>query len=96
MAGSIRSLRRPRSRESVRLAYARKPGVADHVGDQDRRQFPGLVHCGPPAEAKIAEDQRPLRAKNEAPLDPRPYKGALFSPVAKAYPSGTPTFRIIS
>ena len=50
MAGSMRSLRSAaQPRERALLVRAREPAVADDVGDQDRRDFPGLAHGAPPA-----------------------------------------------
>ena len=34
----------PKTRKSPILVCAGEPAVADHVGDQDRRDFPGLAH----------------------------------------------------
>ena len=88
----------PEPRQRAILVRAREPAVADNISDQDRRDLPGLGHCVPRAGAKIAGIRRPLCAENEGSADPQPYRGETraFSPVAKAYPSGTPTFRIIS
>ena len=38
---------RPEPRQGAILVRARQPAVADHVGDQNRRDFPGLHHSGP-------------------------------------------------
>ena len=38
----------PEAREGAILVGAREPAVADHVGDQDRRDLSGLAH-GPPS-----------------------------------------------
>jgi hypothetical protein len=35
---------RPQPSEDAILVRASKPGVADDVGYQDRREFPGLAH----------------------------------------------------
>ena len=35
---------RPEPRQRAILVRAREPAVADHVGDQNRRDFPGLGH----------------------------------------------------
>ena len=37
----------PQPRERAILVRAREPAVADHVGDQDRGNFPGLAHGAP-------------------------------------------------
>jgi hypothetical protein len=34
----------PKARERAILVRSREPAVADHIGDQDRRNFPGLAH----------------------------------------------------
>jgi hypothetical protein len=47
--GSIRSLRSARL-----LVGASKPGEADHVSSQNRREFPGLSHGNPSPHARIA------------------------------------------
>ena len=48
MAGSIRSLRSPRSRDSVRSSSVPgEPAVADDIRDQNRRDFPGSRHRAP-------------------------------------------------
>ena len=48
MVGSIRSLRKAaKSRKRAILVRAGEPAVADHVRDQDRRDFPGLAHGAP-------------------------------------------------
>ena len=40
----------PQPRQRAILVRAGEPAVADHVGDQDRRDFPGLAHSsGSPA-----------------------------------------------
>ncbi len=39
----------PKARESPVLVGAGEPAVADDIGDQDRREFPGLAHCVSPA-----------------------------------------------
>ena len=36
----------PEARERAVLVRAGEPGIADHIGDQDRRNFPGLAHRG--------------------------------------------------
>jgi hypothetical protein len=36
---------RPEPRQDAILVRAGEPGVSDHVGSQDRRDFPGLAHC---------------------------------------------------
>ena len=38
---------RPQSRQGSILVRAREPAVADHIGDQDRCNFPGLAHGAP-------------------------------------------------
>ena len=40
---------RPQPRQRAILVRAGEPAVADHVGDQDRREFPGFRHDVPPA-----------------------------------------------
>ena len=37
----------PEPRQRTVLVGAGEPAVADHVGDQDRRDFPGLAHGAP-------------------------------------------------
>ena len=39
---------RPQPRQDAILVRAGEPAVADDVGDQDRRDFPGLAHRAPP------------------------------------------------
>ena len=40
----------PQPRQGAILVRAGEPAVADHVGDQDRRDFPGVAHSsGSPA-----------------------------------------------
>ena len=34
----------PKARERAILVRSREPAVPDHIGDQDRRNFPGLAH----------------------------------------------------
>ena len=36
---------RPEPRQNAILVRSREPAVADNIGDQDRREFPGLSHC---------------------------------------------------
>ena len=38
---------RPQPRQRAILVRAGEPAVADHVGDQDRRNFPGFAHGAP-------------------------------------------------
>ena len=38
---------RPEPRQSAILVRARQPAIANHVGDKNRRNFPGLHHSGP-------------------------------------------------
>ena len=38
---------RPEPRQDAILVRSREPAVADHVRDQDRRNFPGLAHGAP-------------------------------------------------
>ena len=38
---------RPEPRQNAVLVGSRKPGVADDVGHQDRREFPGLAQLAP-------------------------------------------------
>ena len=40
---------RAQARKDAILVRAREPAVADHVRAKDRRDFPGLAHCAPPA-----------------------------------------------
>jgi hypothetical protein len=44
--------KRPEISQSAILIRACKPGVANDIGCQDRRQFPGLAHRAPPATEK--------------------------------------------
>ena len=37
----------PEPRKGAVLVGAGEPGVADHIGDQNRRDFPGLAHARP-------------------------------------------------
>ena len=39
--------KRPEAREGAILVRSREPAVADDVGDQDRRNFPGFGHSAP-------------------------------------------------
>ena len=41
----------PKARERAILVRSREPAVADHIGDQDRRNFPGLAHGQRPSAA---------------------------------------------
>ncbi len=36
---------RPEPRQNAILVRSREPAVADNIGDEDRRKFPGLSHC---------------------------------------------------
>ena len=45
---------RPEPRQNAILVRAREPAVADHVGDQDCRDFPGLADGAPPASCSVA------------------------------------------
>jgi hypothetical protein len=38
---------RPQSRQRAILVRSREPAVPDQIGDQDRRNFPGLAHGAP-------------------------------------------------
>ena len=59
--GSIRSLRSaPQPRQRAILVRAGEPAVADHVGDQDRREFPSFRHSASSRDIRIA--QTPARA----------------------------------
>ena len=49
----------PEARQGAVLVGARKPGVADNVGHQDRRDFPGLAHGGPPSPRRLARRPQP-------------------------------------
>ena len=35
----------PKARQRAILVRSREPAIADDIGDQDRRNFPGLAHC---------------------------------------------------
>ena len=37
----------PEARQGAILVRSREPAVADDIGDQDRRNFPGLAHGAP-------------------------------------------------
>ena len=55
MAGSIRSLRRARKpRKDAILVRSREPAVADDIGNQDRRDFPGSPMARPQAPCRLA------------------------------------------
>ena len=41
----------PKARERAILVRSREPAVADDIGDQDRRNFPGLAHGQRPSAA---------------------------------------------
>ena len=47
----------PEPRQRAVLVGAGEPAVADHVGDQNRRDFPGFAHGEPPSISRLA--QRP-------------------------------------
>ena len=54
----------PKARERAILVRSREPAVADHIGDQDRRNFPGLAHCsGIPALPRPSYDRSLISAK---------------------------------
>ena len=42
---------RPQSRQNPVLVGSGKPRIADDVGHQDRREFPGLAHGAMPKQA---------------------------------------------
>jgi hypothetical protein len=51
---------RPEPRECSLLVDAGQPAVADDIGDQNRRELPGLAHCGPLAVARLARMPTPV------------------------------------
>ena len=44
---------RPKPRQSAFFVDTREPAEANHVGDQDRDDLPGLVHPAPPARPRL-------------------------------------------
>ena len=53
----------PKPRQGAILVCAGEPAVADHVGDQDRRDFPGLAHgvdLPPPRQTSTKTHPEPL------------------------------------
>ena len=51
---------RPQPRKNPILVRAREPAVADNIGDQNRRKFPGLAH-GASAGVRLAQKPVPNR-----------------------------------
>ena len=47
-------------RERAILVGAGEPAIADDIGDQDRREFPGLAHRAPLGVATLAEMPAPV------------------------------------
>ena len=54
----------PKARERAILVRSREPAIADDIGDQDRRNFPGLAHGQRPSAASEISTE----ARFEAPL----------------------------
>jgi hypothetical protein len=48
------------ARQGAILVRTREPRVADHVGDQDRGQLPGLAHRVPLRVATLAQTPAPV------------------------------------
>jgi hypothetical protein len=49
----------PKARERAILIRSREPAVPDHIGDQDRRNFPGLAHGRAPRPPARLAQKRP-------------------------------------
>jgi hypothetical protein len=54
---------RPQERENAIFVRSREPAVANHVGDQDRRDFPDFAHCAPPAAGTLVQIPARVRPK---------------------------------
>ena len=46
---------RPQPRQGAILVGAGEPAVSDHIGGEDRREFPGFGHVAPPPQARLAQ-----------------------------------------
>ena len=49
---------RPQPRQRAILVGAGEPAVSDHIGRQDRREFPGLGHDSPSASSQTSTKTR--------------------------------------
>ena len=63
MVGSMRSLRSAlKPRQGAVLVRPSESAVSDDVGNQDRRELPGLGHWTPPGLGEMYHDFRPQAA----------------------------------